>query len=202
MHLLAILLAYSLERTLEVTRNLHWRRIILRWQHAQFKHTQLKEWSQHEFGHVVWALIPALAIGFLLLLFNSTLLTFVVSALGLLVAIQVPVARAAYKKYLAAAADEDGAEQAHQLKQLQLASGRREAAPVEHLLLWIHLRHYFAVFVYFILLGVTGALVYATLRDMRRRNSEQWRTVQQLIDWLPTRLLTLGFLLVGNFSKA
>jgi len=150
----------------------------------------------------LWAIIPALLLGFILLLFNSTLLTFLVSTLGLLVAIQAPQARAAYKAYLTAQEEEDGAEQARQLKLLQQASGRKDPAPVEHLLLWIHLRHYFAVMLYFILLGVAGALVYATLRDMRHSKSARWQTVHQVINWLPTRVMTLGFLLVGNFSKA
>lgn len=202
MYLLAILLAYSLERTLEITRNFHWRRIILRWQHWQVKSTQLEGWRQHDLGQVLWAIIPALAIGFVLMLLNSTLVTFLVSAAGVLLAIQAPEARKAYKKYLQAEADEDGAEQAHQLKKLQQASGRKEAAPVEHLLLWIHLRNYFAVLVYFVLLGVTGALVYATLREMRHSRSARWDTANQIINWLPTRLMSLGFLLVGNFSKA
>src|SRR5690554_2312908 len=147
MYLLAILLAYSLERTLEITRNLHWRRIILRWQHWQVKSTQLEGWRQHELGQVLWAIIPALAIGFILLMINSVLVTFLVSTAGVLLAIQAPTARKAYKKYLEAAAEENGAEQAHQLKKLQQAAGRTEAAPVEHLLLWIHLRQYFAVLI-------------------------------------------------------
>ncbi|WP_417665801.1 regulatory signaling modulator protein AmpE [Pseudidiomarina sp.] len=202
MYLLVILLAYSLERTLEITRNLHWRRIILRWQHWQVRGAQLEAWRQHDLGQVLWAIIPALFIGFVLALLNNVLLTFLVSAAGLLAAIQAPAARAAYKRYLQAESEEDGAEQARQLKLLQQASGRKEAAPVEHLLLWIHLRHYFAVMIYFVLLGVTGALVYATLRDMRHNKSPRWQTVHQIINWLPTRLMTLGFLLVGNFSKA
>ncbi|OZB07016.1 MAG: hypothetical protein B7X54_00220 [Idiomarina sp. 34-48-12] len=202
MYLLAILLAYSLERTLEITRNLHWRRIILRWQHWQVSNTKLEGWRENDLGYVLWAIIPALLIGFVLLLLDNILLTFLVSTAGLLSAIQAPAARAAYKAYLQAEHDEDGAEQAKQLKLLQQASGRHEAAPVEHLILWIHLRHYFAVMIYFVLLGVAGALVYATLRDMRHNKSPRWTAVHQIIDWLPTRLMTLGFLLVGNFSKA
>lgn len=202
MYLLTILLAYSLERTFRFTRNLHWRRIILRWQHWQMSHTKLEDWRQHELGYVLWALIPALGIGFLLLLFNHTLLTFIVSVTGMLSAIQAPVARQAYQRYLAAAADDDDDEQERQYQRLRQASGRHESAPVEHYLLWIHLRHYFAVMIYFMLFGVTGALVYATLRDMRHSRHSHWHTVNQVIDWLPTRLMTLGMLLVGNFSAA
>jgi len=202
MSLLAILLAYSLERTLEVTRNLHWRRLVLRWQHAQFNNTQLQQWRQNNLGQVFWALIPALLVGFLLAIFNSLLLSFLISSLGLLVAIQAPQARAAYKAYVIAQEQEDAAEQAYQLRRLRQASGRQQAAPVEHLLLWIHLRHYFAVMLYFVLFGVMGALLYATLRDMRHERSEGWQTLQQIIDWLPTRAMGLGMLLVGNFRQA
>ncbi len=202
MYLLTILLAYSLERTFRFTRNLHWRRIILRWQHWQVRHTKLDDWRQHDLGYVLWAIIPALGIGFLLLLFSNTLLTFVVSVAGLLSSIQAPAARRAYKRYLAAETDADDDELERQYQLLWQASGRKEKAPVEHYLLWIHLRHYFAVMIYFMLLGVVGALVYATLRDMRHSRNERWHTVNQIVDWLPTRLMTLGFLLVGNFSAA
>ena len=46
MQLLAILLAYSLERSVTLSRNLHWRRIVLRWQQWQTKKTQMGGDSQ------------------------------------------------------------------------------------------------------------------------------------------------------------
>ncbi len=202
MYLLAILLAYSLERTVQLGRNWEWRRLVLRWQHLQIAQGKVEEWRQHSLGKVLWAILPALIIWFVLALFHNTLLTFLVSVGALFLAIRVPAARAAYRNYLDAATSGDDETARGCLRKLQKMADRHEQAPIENVLLWIHLRHYFAVFLYFLLFGIVGALVYATLRDMRHPHNERWSTAQQVIDWLPTRIMTLGFLLVGNFSRA
>lgn len=201
MKLLAILLAYSLERALNMGRDWQWRRILLRWQHWQTSQN-LGDWRQHFWGEVAWALIPALLIGFILTLLDNVLLTFIVAVVSLVLTMQCSKARAAYKNYLAAANDGDTAAVAEHLRTIRVAAGRNDAEPVHRLLLWIHLRHYFAILLYFVLFGVFGVLAYASLRDMRHPHNETWRRLQLVINWLPTRLMSFGFLLVGNFSKA
>ncbi|RUO56375.1 regulatory signaling modulator protein AmpE [Pseudidiomarina homiensis] len=210
MQLLAILLAYSLERSVTLSRNLHWRRIVLRWQQWQTKQTQMggdsqekiSQWRQHLLGEVVWAVLPALIISFVVALLDSFLLSFVVGVLALLATMQCGAARQAYKAYLAAAHEGDTGACAEQLRQLRRAAGRHEAAPVHELLLWIHLRFYFATLLYYVLFGVFGALVYATLRDMKHPRNKAWTQLQLILHWLPTRLMSFGFLMVGNFGKA
>ncbi len=210
MQLLAILLAYSLERTVTLSRNLHWSRIVLRWQQWQTKQTQMggdsqekiAEWRQHLLGEVVWAILPALIISFVVALLDSFLVSFVVGVLVLLATMQCRAARHAYKAYLAAANEGDTAACAEQLRQLRRAAGRHEAAPVHELLLWIHLRFYFATLLYYVLFGVFGALVYATLRDMKHPRNKAWTQLQLVLHWLPTRIMSFGFLMVGNFGKA
>ncbi|RUO62500.1 regulatory signaling modulator protein AmpE [Pseudidiomarina insulisalsae] len=212
MQLLAILLAYSLERTVTLSRNLHWRRIVLRWQHWQTRQTQMgrggdaqekvSEWRQHLLGEVVWAVLPALIISFIVALLDSFLVSFVVGVLALLATMQCREARDAYKAYLEAAnsGDDDGC--AQQLRILRHAAARHEAASVHELLIWIHLRYYFATLLYYVLFGVFGALVYATLRDMKHPRNKSWKQLQLVVNWLPTRIMSFGFLMVGNFSKA
>lgn len=210
MQLLAILLAYSLERSVTLSRNLHWRRIVLRWQQWQAKKTQvggdsqekIAEWRQHLIGEVVWAVLPALIITFVVVLVDSFLLSFVIGVLALLAAMQCGQARAAYKAYLEAANSGDTGATAEQLRQLRRASGHQEAAPVHDLLLWIHLRYYFAPLLYYVLFGIFGVLVYATLRDMKHPRSKAWSQLQLIVHWLPTRIMSFGFLMVGNFGKA
>lgn len=210
MQLLAILLAYSLERSVTLSRNLHWRRIVLRWQLWQSKQTQMggesqekiSQWRQHLLGEVVWAILPALIISFVVALLDSFLISFVVGVLALLATMQCGEARQAYKGYLAAAHEGDSAACAEHLRQLRRAAGRHEAAPVHELLLWIHLRFYFATLLYYVLFGVFGALVYATLRDMKHPRNKAWQQLQLVVHWLPTRLMSFGFLMVGNFGKA
>lgn len=212
MHFIAILLAYSLERTLTLSRNLHWRRIVLRWQQWQTKQTQIKassdsqqqiaSWRQHLLGEVVWAVLPALIISFVVLLIDSFLLTFVLGVLALLASMQCGAARSAYKGYLSAASQGDTSACADALRQLRRAAGRNDTASVDSVLLWIHLRFYFAPLFYYALFGIFGVLVYATLRDMRHPRNAAWSKLQWLVHWLPTRVMTFGFLMVGNFSKA
>lgn len=217
MPLFAIILAASLERTLNLSREWSWRRLLLRWQHLQFSKTQLQDWKQNGLGQLGWMLLPAFIIGFVLALFDNLLLSFIVSTGLLLVSMTCASARQSYKSYLAAAAQLDHADLDHaersaaeqtvaaSLTQLRKVSGRKDAPAIEHALLWIHLRYYFAVLLYFVLFGIIGALVYATLRDMRKPRhfeTESWQRGQYLIDWLPTRVMALGFLFVGNFSKS
>lgn len=206
MYLLALLLTYSLERTVQISRNWHWRRLILRWQHWQFANQKIAEFRAHGLGHLVWAIIPALLIGFVLALLGNSLVTFVVSVAGLLLAILLPKVRNAYRGYLAAGIADDRGERdeaamAMHARTLRHQIGRDESASVADVLVYIHLRYYFAVFLYFLLFGITGALVYATIRDMRQPRTSSWRSLHQIIDWLPTRVMGFGFLLVGNFSQ-
>lgn len=206
MYLLALLLTYSLERTVQISRNWHWRRLILRWQHWQFANQKIAEFRAHGLGHLVWAIIPALLIGFVLSLLGNSLVTFVVSVAGLLLAILLPKVRNAYRGYLAAGIADDRGERdeaamAMHARTLRHQIGRDESASVADVLVYIHLRYYFAVFLYFLLFGITGALVYATIRDMRQPRTSSWRSLHQIIDWLPTRVMGFGFLLVGNFSQ-
>jgi AmpE protein len=206
MYLLALLLSYSLERTVQISRNWHWRRLILRWQHWQFAHHKIAEFRAHGLGHLLWAIIPALLIGFVLALLGNSLITFIISVAGLLLAIMLPKARQAYRGYLAAGITDDQGERdeaamAMHARTLRHQIGRDQSASVPEVLVYIHLRYYFAVFFYFILFGITGALVYATIRDMRQPRTSSWRSLHQIIDWLPTRVMGFGFLLVGNFSQ-
>lgn len=206
MYLLALLVTYALERTVQIGRNWQWRRVILRWQHWQFAQPKIAEFRAHGLGQVVWAIIPALLIGFVLALLGNSLISFIVSVAGLLLAITLPKVRSAYRGYLAAGivddrGERDEATMAMHARTLRHQIGRDESATIAEVLVYIHLRYYFAVFLYFLLFGITGALVYATLRDMRQPRTASWRSVHQIIDWLPTRLMGFGFLLVGNFSQ-
>lgn len=212
MHFIAILLAYSLERTVTLSRNLHWRRIVLRWQQWQTKQTQIKassdgqrqiaNWRQHLVGEVVWAILPALIIGFSIALLDNFFVSFVVGVLALLATMQCGAARRAYKRYLSAASQGDSAACAEHLRQLRRAAGRNDTTSVHGALLWVHLRYYFAPLFYYAIFGLLGVLLYATLRDMRHPRSAAWTQLQWWVHWLPTRVMTFGFLMVGNFSKA
>lgn len=81
------------------------------------------------------------------------------------------------------------------------------ACEVGQQLIWINYRYYFAVIFYFVLLGPTGALAYAGFRELAQWQEDhpnrllKASSMIRLLDWLPTRIVMLGFALVGNFSK-
>ncbi|RUO78513.1 regulatory signaling modulator protein AmpE [Pseudidiomarina taiwanensis] len=217
MQLFAIILAVSLERSLAVGKHWTWRRMLLRWQQIQLHKTELQDWKQNGLGQLVWALIPAFLIGLVLALFDNMLLSFLASTGLLLVAMVCTPARKRYKEYVELCRQLDETELSKKertalLHERELAAerlirsaGHRDIDSVQQALLWIHLRAYFAVLLYFILFGIVGALVYATLRDMRRPKHiprSTWTRAYYLLNWLPTRVMSLGFLFVGNFSKA
>jgi len=76
-------------------------------------------------------------------------------------------------------------------------------------LLLVH-RHVFGVFVWYVIFGPVGAVLYRITeyaarlwsRPEAERFGEFARSVFAVIDWLPVRLTALGFAIVGNFEDA
>jgi len=119
-----------------------------------------------------------------------------------------------YRQYLQAAAEGDHQACACFTNQLVQAEHSKQdnleqtlASEVGQQLIWINYRYYFAVIFYFALLGPAGALAYAGVRELA-----QWQidhpnkqlkadVLIRVFDWLPARLVILGFALVGDFSK-
>ncbi len=71
---------------------------------------------------------------------------------------------------------------------------------------WINYRNYGAVAIYLIALGPVGAVFYSTLRFYSEESQRQSLTppfvskLCFLMDWLPSRLFSFGYLLSGHFS--
>ncbi|WP_028310777.1 CobD/CbiB family protein [Derxia gummosa] len=91
----------------------------------------------------------------------------------------------------------------------RLSAGEVARAALLRALTLVH-RHVFGVFVWYVLAGPVGAVLYRVTESAARiwhrpdtaRFGEFARAAFAVIDWLPVRLTALGFAIVGNFEDA
>lgn len=78
-------------------------------------------------------------------------------------------------------------------------------------LVWYNFRYYCAILFWFVVFGPAGAVLYCMVRESYDDKDEQvrgflskdkMRRILHVLDWLPARVFSLGYLLIGNFSKA
>lgn len=206
MVLIALLIALSIERLYHSPALLHWDFYLERWQQWSAERFRNEKWHSEPM-QVVRMLLPALAVGFFVVLLNNLLVTFIVSVLALLMAINCEQERRVYKAYLTAARRGDSESAKVHQDSLESLAGPHTPKKCGDTLIWINYRQYSAVMLYFVLFGSFGALVYATLRfaNTHSQPSEHGRLWQHLLwlaDWVPARLAGFGLLIVGHFSRA
>ncbi|MBU2919119.1 regulatory signaling modulator protein AmpE [Psychrosphaera sp. F3M07] len=83
-------------------------------------------------------------------------------------------------------------------------------------LIWINFRYYAVPIFYFVLLGTPGVVLYSTLlylvefkgikqseelENCEAHNEKELRLWLEWSYWLPSRLVSLGFMVVGNFTN-
>ncbi|CCQ09983.1 AmpE protein [Pseudoalteromonas luteoviolacea B = ATCC 29581] len=193
------------------------------WQ-AEFYLLQYKErsapwlsegkWLDSNLGFTFWLILPALAVALIWQFSDFVIWQFAVNISLLLVAIGCSQLRANYKGYLNALSRGDTV--AATLYALQMGQRRLETErggeTFGQTLAWVNFRHYCAVIFWFVLLGAPGAVLYATVRtvadwtynDKHHELSMHRKRLQSLLfwlDWLPARVASFGFLIIGNFSK-
>lgn len=240
MQLIAVLLAFSIERVTKLSSGWQLAEYLQRWLRFSNEQDWLQKLQSNAVGAVVLVLLPALVITLLVAILDSTLVTLVVSVLALLLATACTPARRAYRDFLHAAHRDDDAGLQEASASIHRAAGvagdQAETGPA---LAWLHYRQYAAVLIAFVLLGIFGALAYASLRTIQNlqaqaatandadQNDSQnedlsddqrddddlnddesiltaapWQQIMFWVDWLPVRLTSAGFLLVGHFSNA
>lgn len=97
-------------------------------------------------------------------------------------------------------------------EQVKVAKNNHEQQEtVGETLIWINFRYYAAPIFYFVILGVPGVVFYATLLFLAEHSKynkafhcDQQKTLNQWLEWLfwlPSRLVSLGFMVVGHFSN-
>ncbi|WP_026957910.1 regulatory signaling modulator protein AmpE [Aliagarivorans taiwanensis] len=214
MSLLSLLLALSLERIRHS--GTHWL-----WQasyHQLIKRLQNQSWPLQALLGI--ALPVALLVALQLFLqgrywgLGSLLLWVAVPFLTL----GCPPLQCSYRDYLRAAADGDQQACEHFNQTLlqgmhehhRVDSGERLAVTTGTQLVWLNYRYYFAILFFFVLLGPAGAVFYACCRELHCYNyrlqpehDAVWiHRLMHLVDWLPSRLAGLSYILVGNAASA
>ena len=164
-------------------------------------------------------LVPTMLCYYLLKQLDYGFLYLVASTVVLIICFGCCDTRLVYKRYLVAAfrGETTTCDLIHtellQNKQLpQMGFGQA--------LVWLNYRYFIAVMLFFVLFGAPGALFYRLLTSINERcivkhsNEQQEQNPNQeqqtcyssqllfLIDWIPVRIIALGYMLVGHFSKA
>ncbi|MFQ6372481.1 beta-lactamase regulator AmpE [Shewanella sp. YIC-542] len=90
---------------------------------------------------------------------------------------------------------------------LSAVSEKALGASVGQMAAWINYRYYAAVALFLILFGPVGVVLYCTVRffaEERKRQNAPWPLLPELLyllDWLPVRLVALGYVFCGQFSS-
>lgn len=102
-------------------------------------------------------------------------------------------------------------------RQVEQAQEQQQALPtMSEILIWDNFKYYAAPIFYFVLFGAPGVVFYATLlylvemlkldshEGLTLALSNQTKTLEKWLEWgfwLPSRLVSLGFMFVGHFSN-
>ncbi|MCF7502191.1 beta-lactamase regulator AmpE [Pseudoalteromonas sp. L1] len=165
-------------------------------------------------GFLIWLMLPALAIAIVFQLSDSIIWQLAINVVVLLVCFGCAKQRALYKSYLNALTRNDL--EAASLYALQIGQKKLEDEPqgetFGQTLAWLNFRFYCAVIFWFVILGVPGAVLYALVRtyadkvrdDHRVIYAKRFKLIHTLLfwlDWLPARVASFGYLVIGNFNK-
>ena len=165
-------------------------------------------------GTMFWLVLPALAIALIYSISDFVFWQFAVNITVLLVCFGCAKYRKLYKGYLNALTRGDN--EAATLYALQMGQDKLENEPggetFGQTLAWINFQHYCTVIFWFVALGAPGAVLYAMVRQIVHWQQEQEQPVfnhlaEQFcrlfywLNWLPARIASFGFLIIGNFSN-
>ena len=147
--------------------------------------------------------LPAIIVFCILTFAVGQIIAFILSTGILMVCVGCPNVRATYKCYLQAA--NRGDIEACSLYEDQICENQNIPATFGQNLVWQNYRHYAAVILFFVIFGAAGAVFYVLARAVQSQIGNENPHANQIIhvlDWLPVRITSLGFLLVGHFSRA
>ncbi|BBN82705.1 beta-lactamase regulator AmpE [Pseudoalteromonas sp. A25] len=166
------------------------------------------------FGVLIWLVMPSMLLAIIYDAFDSILIELLLNVCVLLICFGCAHQRARYKGYLNALTRGDN--EAATLYALQIGQKRTEQEQggewFGQTLVWVNFRHYCAVMFWFVLLGAPGAVLYALSRSILeaidessehvlKEHGQRLQTLLHWLDWLPARLASFGYLIIGNFSK-
>jgi AmpE protein len=210
----------ALERVTSKTKELH----ITTWMSYYFTELErLKFFSAS--SSMLNNIVVAACLSVLVWLLNAYLpgiLVFLLHLLLVWVCLGCPVTRKTYKRYLQAANRED-----FEACYLYSTSFGNEGSDLSHVgqqLVLVNYRQYASVIIFYVLLGLPGMVFYSVVKEMvvfRQREQKTNKQTQAdqshdtneqagllasekllfILDWLPARITSFGYLLVGHFGK-
>jgi AmpE protein len=225
MTLLSLLIVMALERVTEKSPKWHIHTLVGKY----ITFLQGRNWfsdSASMLSILSIIFVPALLLYLIELIFNNGFVTFAMQLAVLWICLGCPMTRKNYKHYLQAAVRKDF--QACSLHSMSFGNDDGDLDKVGQQLVFINYRQYAAVIIAFVLLGVPGVIIYSIAKELQlfthklsdcENNPEQVDDevmgecnkenaeliigqVMHVIDWVPVRLTTVGFMLVGHFSRA
>ncbi|SHH98316.1 beta-lactamase regulator AmpE [Ferrimonas marina] len=213
MALFSLLLVLLLERAKVLSPKLQFETLFERYRQASFDDDKLDQLPQMLLTLLLPAVLLHLLAGFLEGRLFGLLHLLLWIGTGLVLFAHQPL-RDRFREYLNAACRGDTQSCYHHAQQLDETgdeAGASESEMGEHmgqLAAWINYRYYAAVALYFVALGPAAALFYSTVRAYHDHFCQQELkrplvpTLMHLLDWLPARIVALGFALSGHFSRA
>lgn len=190
----------------------HWRTALQKdqWWHAQLKRSSKLLPKQHTLAFLLALSLPVLGLALLLFALKSVLYGLLLIPLHLLIVLY-SLSRADVRAALGPFRDAWRRQDTHAaslaaqrdlLVQSEEPDGLLQA--VQGYLLWQGYQGFFAIIFYYLLGGPLAALTYRLL--VLTAEQVQWpqaaglaTRLLHILDWLPVRLLSLSFALIGNF---
>ena len=205
MILVSLLLVFAVERM--IAKSAFWQgdRYIARY--SQFVQDQgwLSDSSSNWVVYLI-LILPALVAGWLHGMVDNALIALIINCFVLMLAIGCPNLRIAFKGYLQAA-NRGEMQECDKYAQVLDFNPQSGYSFGQHIV-WINFRHYMAIALWFVAFGVAGVVLYSVFRysaakllQQEHPQSENVAKFLFVIEWLPARLATFGFLLVGHFSN-
>ncbi|WP_125559039.1 beta-lactamase regulator AmpE [Pseudoalteromonas rubra] len=225
MMLISIIIALVIERL--GARSEHWQIDYYMGKYLTWSKHQLREKGafSSDPGVMIWLVLPTALIAMVYHFSDFIIFQLILNVLILLVCFGCGRYRRLYKGYLNALTRGDS--EAVTLYALQMGQERTESErngeTFGQTLVWINFQHYCAVMFWFVVLGAPGAVLYATvrylvttlterqeddlpeqvalLRSTLREQTQRFSRLLFWLDWLPARVASFGYLIIGNFTK-
>ena len=173
-------------------------------------------------ANAAFVAVPVVLCYLLLSFVGDGILYFMLSTVLLIVCFGCVATRDCYKQYLLAAFR--GEQTTCEMYHKQLISDKNLVdLGFGQTLIWLNYRYFIAIMLFFVVFGAAGALAYrllvkvsehsATVDDAVEQDDEDkvnhYQQVTEMsqqilfwLDWLPIRIVSFGYMLVGHFSKA
>ena len=213
MALFSLLVAILVERLKVLSPTLQLDRLLDKYHGSLFGDTQLKS----PLMMIIALVFPAVVISVLGWVISGLFWGLLSLSLWVLVAVLCfnhQHQRQAFKRYVQAACRNDAQACYHYAQELEpcqnfdAISGADLGCKVGQSVAWTNYRYYGAVTIFFIVFGPVGSVLYCTVRyyaEINTRDEKNWPLVEKLLfilDWLPSRIFSFGYVLCGEFKRA